>query len=163
MNQKYADLVTLFEGESYMKALGCVPLWIDDRSAIVTLPLLKTYANFSDILWGGLTAALGDIAAPIVAFANIDRTREIIRLHRCETTLLKPIPFEDGFLALFAEITDQKIIEKKGFPRRKLTVTTHTFSGKTGEEKAVHTSFYDVISKTVDQRLISRERSKITP
>ncbi|MBI2120910.1 MAG: hypothetical protein HYT94_04780 [Parcubacteria group bacterium] len=162
-SEKYRDLIEVFENESWVKTFNCTPLWTDDTHAFVKMPINPEHANFSIILWGGIISALGDIAAPIIATTQIDRKREIIRLHTCDTVLLKPILFEDEALLIVAEITGQCIgTSRKGFPRKKIKVKTHTFSTKTGEEKSTHDSLYDVLPKEVDERLISRERSRIS-
>ncbi len=159
--EKYHDIVQLFLSESYMKSFGFIPLWIDETSAFVKMPLNPEHANFSGILWGGVTASLADVAAPIIAFTKIDMTRESLRLHTCETVLLKPVLFEEEDLLLFSEIAEEKIgTSRKGHPRKKITVITTVFSVKTGEEKALHSSLYDVIPKEVDKKLIGIERSK---
>lgn len=158
---KYENLVKLFLSEPYMESFGFIPLWIDETSAFVKMPLNPKHANFSGILWGGITAALADVAAPIIAFTKIDITKESLRLHTCETVLLKPVLFEEEYLLLCAEIAEEKIgTSRKGYPRKKITVITTAFSLKTGEEKSIHFSLYDVVPKEVDQKLIITERNK---
>lgn len=163
VSEKYPEVARLFENERYMKNFGFELLDIDETFAFVRVPLNPEHANFSGILFGGITALLGDVAAPIIALTKIDSEKSVIRLHTIETRLLKPILFEDEELLLVAEITDRKT-KKSGngrHDREKITVITTTYSVKTGEEKAIHYALYDVVPKDVDLLLASRERNKI--
>lgn len=162
-SEKYLEVARLFENERYMKNFGFEILRIDETSAFVRAPLNPEHANFSGILFGGITALLGDVAAPAIALMNVDSEKSVIRLHTIETRLLKPILFEDHALLLVAEIADRKL-KKSGngrHDREKITVLTTTYSTKTGEEKALHYALYDVVPKDIDLLLASRERNKI--
>jgi acyl-coenzyme A thioesterase PaaI-like protein len=160
--EKYRELVDLFNNERYMKTFGFELLGIDSTYAFVRVPLNPEHANFSGILFGGITAMLGDVAAPVIALTKINSAESVIRLHTIETRLLKPILFEDKELLIVAEIAGRRLGKSDNgkHDREKITVITTTYSSKTGEEKALHHSLYDVVPKDVDLRHTLREKNK---